>query len=55
MPIIFNIKQLGFAWETNDPFLFCVHHLDIFPKGIHCSLKWIDVWDKIDRVDANKI
>ena len=25
--------QLGFQWETLDPFLFCVHHEDYFPKG----------------------
>lgn len=31
-PII-NIKPLGFQWETADPFLFCVHHEDAFPKG----------------------
>jgi redox-sensitive bicupin YhaK (pirin superfamily) len=28
-----NIKPLGFQWETADPFLFCVHHEDKFPKG----------------------
>lgn len=28
-----NIKPLGFVWETADPFLFCVHHEDYFPKG----------------------
>jgi len=28
-----NIKPLGFQWETADPFLFCVHHEDDFPKG----------------------
>ena len=28
-----NIKPLGFQWETADPFLFCVHHEDYFPKG----------------------
>lgn len=29
------IKQfpLGFQWETQDPFLFCVHHEDQFPEG----------------------
>lgn len=27
------IKALGFPWETQDPFLFCVHHLDHYPKG----------------------
>lgn len=28
-----TIKPLGFQWETSDPFLFCVHHEDDFPKG----------------------
>jgi redox-sensitive bicupin YhaK (pirin superfamily) len=28
-----SIKPLGFQWETADPFLFCVHHEDQFPKG----------------------
>lgn len=28
-----QIKPLGFVWETADPFLFCVHHEDKFPKG----------------------
>jgi len=28
-----KIKPLGFQWETQDPFLFCVHHEDYFPKG----------------------
>src|SRR3954462_7862798 len=23
---------LGFQWPTIDPFLFCVHHLDMYPK-----------------------
>ena len=27
------IKPLGFPWETRDPFLFCVHHLDTYPKA----------------------
>jgi len=31
--IITNIKPLGFTWETRNPFLFCVHHLDNFPPG----------------------
>ena len=30
---ITRIRQLGFPWETADPFLFCVHHEDFFPKG----------------------
>ena len=30
---ILDVKALGFQWETLDPFLFCVHHEDYFPKG----------------------
>lgn len=30
---ILEIKPLGFQWETLDPFIFCVHHRDEFPKG----------------------
>ncbi|PCJ67800.1 MAG: pirin [Bacteroidetes bacterium] len=30
---ILKIKPLGFQWETQDPFLFCVHHEDAYPKG----------------------
>lgn len=30
---ILGIKQLGFPWETVDPFLFCVHHDDKYPAG----------------------
>ena len=28
-----NLRPLGFVWETIDPFLFCVHHLDRYPQG----------------------
>ena len=28
-----SVKPMGFQWETLDPFLFCVHHEDKFPKG----------------------
>ena len=28
-----NIKPMGFPWETRDPFLFCAHHRDEYPKG----------------------
>lgn len=31
--VIKNINKLGFPWQTQDPFLFCVHHEDFFPKG----------------------
>jgi quercetin 2,3-dioxygenase len=30
---ILNIQPLGFMWPTTDPFLFCVHHHDFYPKG----------------------
>jgi hypothetical protein len=26
-------RPLGFQWETQDPFLFCVHHEDDYPAG----------------------
>lgn len=28
-----SVHPLGFQWETADPFLFCAHHEDFFPKG----------------------
>jgi len=28
-----QIFELGFPWQTQDPFLFCVYHLDYYPKG----------------------
>ncbi|MBB6479436.1 pirin family protein [Spirochaeta isovalerica] len=31
--IISNLKPLDFHWKTYDPFLFCAHHYDHFPKG----------------------
>jgi len=30
---ILKISPLGFPWETADPFLFCVHHDDAYPRG----------------------
>ena len=33
MSKLFTIRPLGFPWETRDPFIFCVHHRDEFPKG----------------------
>ena len=33
MSRIKSIKPLGFPWETQDPFLFCAHHADAYPKG----------------------
>src|SRR5918994_778732 len=31
-PII-NVAPLSGRWQTQDPFLFCVHHIDNFPAG----------------------
>ncbi len=31
--MIKEIFKLGFPWQTQDPFLFCVYHLDQYPKG----------------------
>ncbi len=28
-----QVFKLGFPWQTQDPFLFCVYHLDYYPKG----------------------
>jgi redox-sensitive bicupin YhaK (pirin superfamily) len=28
-----RVLQLGFPWQTADPFLFCVHHDDAYPEG----------------------
>jgi hypothetical protein len=30
---ILQVSPLGSRWQTADPFLFCVHHLDQFPEG----------------------
>ncbi|MFA6232782.1 MAG: pirin family protein [Bacteroidota bacterium] len=30
---VIAITPLGFPWDTIDPFLFCVHHADAYPKG----------------------
>ncbi len=30
---VLRTQPLGFPWETRDPFLFCAHHRDEYPKG----------------------
>jgi len=30
---VLSIHPLGFPWKTFDPFLFCVHHEDHYPRG----------------------
>ncbi len=31
--VIVDVKPLGFMWPTDNPFIFCVHHKDDYPKG----------------------
>ncbi|MFC2114172.1 pirin family protein [Bacteroidota bacterium] len=31
--IIIRTRPLGFQWETANPFLFCVHHDDVYPRA----------------------
>ena len=31
--VVLNVLPLGFPWQTVDPFLFCVHHVDLYPAG----------------------
>jgi len=31
--VILGVVELGFPWQTSDPFLFCVHHDDAYPAG----------------------
>lgn len=30
---VIHVADLGFPWTTLDPFLFCVHHNDAYPRG----------------------
>lgn len=30
---VLSVRPLDFVWDTLDPFLFCVHHDDRYPKG----------------------
>jgi hypothetical protein len=30
---VLRVQRLGFPWQPLDPFLFCVHHVDGYPRG----------------------
>jgi len=54
---ILKIKPLGFPWETLDPFIFCVHHRDEYPKGNEemgpaVSLKGRDIGQDFTKKDG---
>lgn len=55
-PII-KVNPLGFPWETIDPFLFCVHHDDAYPRanaqlGPEASLAGRDMGQDFSRKDG---
>src|SRR5690606_9398579 len=31
--VILEAQRLGLHWQTPDPFLFCAHHDDAYPRG----------------------
>ena len=55
-PII-QTSPLGSRWETADPFLFCVHHVDLYPKandrfGPAASLQGHDIGQDFEGKDG---
>ncbi|ANF82814.1 hypothetical protein A3K93_11880 [Acinetobacter sp. NCu2D-2] len=32
-PVIYSVTPVGFRLDFKDPFIFCAHHIDHFPKG----------------------
>jgi quercetin 2,3-dioxygenase len=30
---VIKVQRIGFHWEMENPFIFCAHHNDLFPKG----------------------
>ena len=31
--VVRRVVPLGFPWQTLDPFLACMHHVDAYPAG----------------------
>jgi quercetin 2,3-dioxygenase len=55
-PII-DVSALGHRWQTLDPFLFCVHHVDLYPKandrfGPDASLAGRDIGQDFEGKDG---
>ena len=34
LPVIKTQFDLGFQWQVQEPFIFCVHHYDTYPRGM---------------------
>jgi len=54
---VLAVKPLGFPWPTLDPFLFCVHHDDAYPRanaqmGPAASLAGRDIGQDFSRRDG---
>ena len=52
-----RLRSLGFPWETADPFLFCVHHDDAYPRansrlGPDASLSGRELGQDFSRKDG---
>jgi redox-sensitive bicupin YhaK (pirin superfamily) len=57
MSSVLKTRKLGFPWETQDPFLFCVHHDDAYPKGNEflgpaASLEGRDLGQDFEGIDG---
>lgn len=55
-PII-NIEKLSLPWKTQDPFIFCSYHFDMFPGGNNdlspnASLEGRDIGNDFAGIDA---
>ena len=54
---VLKVTPLGFPWETSDPFLFCAHHDDAYPRadgkmGPAVSLAGRDIGQDFSRKDG---
>src|SRR6185295_460 len=55
--LILHVSPLSNRWQTLDPFLFCVHHLDLYPKandqfGPAASLAGHDIGQDFGNADG---
>jgi len=55
--LVTRVWPLDFQWQTADPFLFCVHHEDFYPKGNaqygpQASLAGRDIGNDFEGIDG---